>query len=82
MITHALKTWPEYFEAICDGRKRFELRKNDRCFKVGDILLLRHWDPATGNYNGRSFLVQVTYMVEAERWLAPGVVCLGIQVVK
>ena len=36
-----LKILPEYFEAVKSGKKTFELRKNDRDFCVGDILILR-----------------------------------------
>lgn len=31
-----------------DGRKRFEYRLDDRGFEVGDVLVLREWDPAGG----------------------------------
>jgi ribosomal protein L37E len=44
MTVHSLKTWPEYFEAQRAGRKTFELRRNDRNFQVGDLLVLREWD--------------------------------------
>ncbi|MDF2680174.1 MAG: hypothetical protein K0R47_1364 [Brevibacillus sp.] len=37
---HELKTWPEYFNAVMDGTKKAEIRKNDRGFKVRDALLL------------------------------------------
>lgn len=33
-MIHALKIYPEYFEAVRIGEKRFELRDNDRDFRV------------------------------------------------
>ena len=39
--THELKTDPQVYDAVAFGGKSFELRLNDRNFKVGDTLLLR-----------------------------------------
>ena len=41
--THELKIYPKYFEAILDGKKTFEIRKNDRYFHVGDRIVLKEW---------------------------------------
>jgi len=38
--THELKTWTDYFQAIVDGRKNFEVRYNDRGFQAGDYVRL------------------------------------------
>lgn len=43
---HILKTWPEPFEAMRAGRKTHEHRKDDRGYEVGDMLVLRYFDPA------------------------------------
>lgn len=38
MMTHNLKLKAEYVEQVMLGEKTFELRKNDRDFKVGDLI--------------------------------------------
>lgn len=43
----SIKILPEYFEEVLSGRKRAELRLNDRDYKKGDIYDLREWNPNT-----------------------------------
>lgn len=40
MSTHILKVAPEYWAAIADGTKTFEVRRNDRAYQKGDLLVL------------------------------------------
>jgi hypothetical protein len=63
MKTHHLKSWPEFFEPMLTGAKPFELRKNDRDFQTGDILLLCEFDPNTDRYTGREVKKRVTYVL-------------------
>lgn len=56
------KVWPEYFQAIIDGKKTYELRLADFACKEGDILVLREWDPKTNDYTGRKIEKKVTYV--------------------
>ncbi len=44
-MIHKLKCWPEFFQPTIDGFKNFEIRENDRKFKVNDLLLLEEWKP-------------------------------------
>jgi hypothetical protein len=63
--THELKTWPEYYSAVLEGTKTFEYRRDDRGFKVGDVLHLREWVPSTG-YTGREMRRRVAYLLRTD----------------
>jgi ASC-1-like (ASCH) protein len=65
MATITKKIWPEYFEAIKSGKKKFELRLNDFDIQEGDLLELVEWDPVTKNYTGESITKKVTYVFKA-----------------
>ncbi len=41
------KIWPEYFDAITSGKKKYELRLNDFEVNEGDTLVLEEWDSKT-----------------------------------
>lgn len=46
-VTHELKCWPEYFDAISRGEKKFDVRRDDRGFQKGDSVKMTKWDPKT-----------------------------------
>jgi ASC-1-like (ASCH) protein len=60
------KTWVEYFEKILSGNKTFELRLADWECKVGDVLVLREWDPSKKEYTGRAVEKKVTCVVKTK----------------
>lgn len=64
---HELKCWPQFFEAIEEGRKRYEVRHNDRDYRYGDTLHLREWDPKDEAYTGRTMRVVVTYLMQGQQ---------------
>jgi hypothetical protein len=73
---HELKCAPVYFAGLWDGSKMFEVRKDDRRFRVGDALWLReYWD---GLYTGRSVGRGVTYILSGFPGLEAGYVVLGL----
>ena len=57
------KIWPEYFDDVASGKKKFELRLNDIEIKEGDTLVLLEWDPKTKQYTGRKTEKRVTYVL-------------------
>lgn len=77
---HHLKTWPRVFEEVYCGNKSFELRKDDRGFKLGDILNLQEWDPETEEYSDRYVCKVISYVLQ--EWpdaLMPGYVALSLR---
>lgn len=82
-MKHELKIWPQYFCRVADGSKTFEVRKNDRGFQPGDIVVLREWNPekqvldehpmghdvSYGDYTGRQLDFNIGYVlpIDAER---------------
>jgi hypothetical protein len=54
------KVWSKYYEALRDGVKPFELRKDEDNVEVGDILILEEWD---GDYTGYSIKRKVSYVL-------------------
>lgn len=63
MKQHEFKTWPAFFQAVFDNIKTFEIRKNDRGVKVGDVLKLREFEEGKG-YTGRQVFRKVTYITD------------------
>jgi hypothetical protein len=47
MKEHVLKTLPDYWDAVELGLKNFEVRRDDRGFQKGDVLVLQKLDRDT-----------------------------------
>lgn len=78
MKKHKIKCWPEFFGAIADGSKKFELRKDDRDYRVGDEITLCEWCPAEKQPTQRLLDLKITYILAGHAGLAPGYVILSI----
>lgn len=77
MDIHELKIQPQYFKSVKNNDKPFELRKNDRDYKVGDILVLKEYacelimknefgEEKWGNphYTGEEIKKKITYILK------------------
>lgn len=79
------KIWPQYFEAIVNGKKKYELRLNDFAVAEGDTLVLEEWDPTTAKYTGRKIEKLVTYVakfkIDQLFWPVEEIMDKGIQII-
>lgn len=84
---HTLKTWPQYFDAIERGEKPFEVRRDDRGFQRGDVLVLQRTYPESlhtveTDHQGRvkrEIRRRITYVLTGGQFgIMPGYVVLGL----
>ena len=85
---HYLKCWPKFFEAVVSGHKPFEVRKNDRDYRLGDHVVMYEWDPEKAQereaegYSGREVRGNITYIMAADCFagaVGPEYVVLGME---
>jgi len=80
-MEHTLKTISKYFNAVCEGTKTFEVRKDDRNFQIGDTLILLEY--GNGIKQHAEYRTNITYILgrnEDEKMFIPeGYVILGIK---
>jgi len=60
------KTVPDLFEKVLNGEKNFDLRIAEFECEVGDILVLREWDPEINDYTGRQLEKTVTFVMKTK----------------
>jgi hypothetical protein len=75
-VVHDLKTWPDAFDAVWRGDKGYEIREDDRAYRVGDVLVLRRWDPEKAAFTGQRISAFVSYKTEGGSWGLPKHLCV------
>lgn len=86
-MIHKLKILPHFFHDVREERKTFEVRKNDRDFKIGDELILEEFVPYNylagewpEHYTGHMCRREVTYILRGGQFgIAEDTVILGIK---
>lgn len=71
---HGLKTDKGAFKRLWNGDKTAKFRKNDRDFKVGEILVLE--EHYCGEYTGNYVVVRVTDIVYGPEYGIPDGYCM------
>ncbi len=78
------KAWPEMFEAMLSGKKKFDLRLDDFECNEGDILVFEEWNPETKEYTGRKLEKKVSYVMKSKDlkfWKKEKIDKFGFQVI-
>jgi len=76
---HELKISPKYYDDVVHNNKRFEIRKDDRNYQVGDLVTLKEYE--NGLYTGRKMVnIPIRYILRnaPEYGLKEGYCILGI----
>lgn len=76
---HQIRLSSQYFDDVCSGKKSFEFRKNDRNYKVGDILEMTEFKD--GKNTGRMVRVIVTYFLDGFTGMEDDYCILGTSLV-
>ena len=74
---HQIRIGTTFFDDAAAGVKPFTIRKNDRNYKVGDILEKMEFDE--GKYTGRSLRQEVVYMLEDYAGIVEGYCIMGLK---
>lgn len=64
MAHHNLKLFTKYFQPVIDGKKRSEVRLNDRQYRIGDTVTLHEGQPGLEGfeYTGRTVSARISYI--------------------
>ncbi len=82
-MEHDLKTYTKYFNQLQQGEKTFELRKDDRDYKVDDIITLSDYCPLKDEYLGRCLSYRIIGILSncEEFGLMKGYCILSIKII-
>ena len=69
-MIHELKLDRKFFKRVREGKKRAELRYNDRNYKVGDLLFLKEVAGTDRRHTGNRIMVKVLDIVTHDEFPA------------
>lgn len=78
MSHHDIKSHPKHFQPSLEDKKQFEIRRNDRDYKVGDTVTMHeyHYDHGD-NYTGRKISGRIIYVDDFAQ--QDGYIVFGVQ---
>ena len=80
-MIHELKSHPIPFRDVVNGLKTYEIRVDDRDYRVGDVLVLKEWYPDTQSFSGAIVTCGILHKTPGGAWGLPSELCvLGVEV--
>ena len=80
MKIHRVKAYERWFAQTLEGAKNFEVRKNDRDYRPGDLLEM--YETQNSEYTGRCTLFRVAFVLTSQDFpdgIKEGYAVLGIE---
>lgn len=83
-MRHELKCWPPQYEAMRRGDKTFDIRRNDRGFQTGDMVVQKAYDPRARQYLDEEacppLFFEITYVLSGPMYgLREDYVCMALE---
>jgi ASC-1-like (ASCH) protein len=79
-MQHYLKIVDPYYQQVASGLKTFEVRENDRNFKVGDRVVLLRYNTETKQYfKSQTIIIEITYILSGFHAIKEGYVIFGFK---
>jgi len=77
---HYVKCWPSIFEVMKSEDKLFDIRKDDRDYKKGDIIVQQEYNQITETYTGRENAFKIKWCLRnaSEFGLMDGYVAMSL----
>ena len=74
---HCVKILPDNFDNVISKKMSFQIRKDDRDYRLGDCMYLQEF---TNEYTGRALPVKINHILRESEGLRDGYVLLNIEV--
>lgn len=86
-MIHEVKCTQPWFGYACSGVKPFEVRKNDRDYHKGDIIVLKEYDPSDvfsrvdDGFTGHEKAFEITIVIDNDDFtgVQPGYCVMGLR---
>lgn len=81
-VVHEIKCWIPFFDELRSGIKTFEVRRDDRLYKVGDEIVINEYNNEIGFITGRFIHREISCILPGGQFgIQPGYCVLGLKII-